>query len=262
MKEADLTVANTTRVSLVSFYGEKPLELCRLIEKLQTRLANHPLLRDIFDPYQMEQVHGTIIGCEGCKTNAGVVNQWFGQHRQADKYVDFAGLINYLRHQADFPLTIRFGGYDRQINFNFLSRERHLYERSFQLQSVNNQTIPVLIGWSWRDNAVTGEIDSLRRHLQNFNLLHKYHRTPDAIDNDFYLRLGTIDTQLSLPQINAIAVDLRNFLEAFPLSILISLKNLAFVQYQDLLLTPATIKVIPLETITASQLEQLYSKEY
>jgi hypothetical protein len=261
MKESDSTIADRINVSLVSFYGEKPLELCRLIEKLQTRLANHPLLQDNFAPYQLEQVHGTIIGCEGCKTDAGVVNQWFKQHRQVDKYVDFAGLINYFQHQADFPLTIRFGGYDRQMNFDFRSRDQHLYERSFQLQSANSQTIPVLIGWSWRDNIVTGEIDRLRRHLQNFNLLHKYHATINAIDNDFYLRLGTINAQL-IPQINAIAVDLRDFLAATPLSIPLSLKNLAFVQYQDLMLTPATTKVIPVETITASQLEQLYSAGY
>ncbi|MEY4520689.1 MAG: hypothetical protein RLZZ499_3289, partial [Cyanobacteriota bacterium] len=129
-------------VSLVAFYGNKPVELASLIQKLQTHLANHQLLQDKFFPYQLTQVHGTIIGCEGWKTNLGVVNQWFQEKRQETKYIDFAGLINYLQHQVDLPITIRFAGYDRNINYNFLSRDQHLYHRSFQLQSVDDNTIP------------------------------------------------------------------------------------------------------------------------
>ena len=246
-------------VSLVAFYGDKPVVLASLIQKLQTYLANHQLLQDKFVPYQLTQVHGTIIGCEGWKTNLGVVNQWFQEKRQETKYIDFAGLINYLQHQVDLPITIRFAGYDRNINYNFLSRDRHLYHRSFQLQSADNEYISVLIGWSWQDRAVTLAIDNLRRELQRFNLLHKYHAIPSDIDNDFYLRLGTIKANLTLPEIDAIALEIRNLLVAQSISIAIQLENLAFVQYQDLSLTPATTKVIPVTEILPSELQQLYS---
>jgi hypothetical protein len=246
-------------VSLVAFYGDKPVALASLIQKLQTHLANHQLLQDKFVPYQLTQVHGTIIGCEGWKTNLGVVNQWFQEKRQETKYIDFAGLINYLQHQVNLPVTIRFGGYDRNTNYNFLSRDRHLYHRSFQLQSAENNSIPVLIGWSWQDHTVTLAIDNLRRELQRFNLLHKYHAIPDDIDNDFYLRLGTIKANLTLSEIDAIALEIRNLLAAQSISIAIQLENLAFVQYQDLSLTPATTKVIPVTKILLSELQQLYS---
>jgi hypothetical protein len=246
-------------VSLVAFYGDKPIVLASLIQKLQTYLANHQLLQDKFVPYQLTQVHGTIIGCEGWKTNLGVVNQWFQEKRQETKYIDFASLINYLQHQVDLPITIRFAGYDRNTNYNFLSRDRHLYHRSFQLQSVDNESIPVLIGWSWQDSVVTLAIDNLRRDLQRFNLLHKYHAIPDDIDNDFYLRLGTIKANLTLAEIDAIALEIRNLLAAQSISIAIQLENLAFVQYQDLSLTPATTKVIPVTEILPSELQQLYS---
>lgn len=102
-------------------------------------------------------------------------------------------------------------------------------------------------------------INKLRRDLQQFNLLHKYHTTPEAIDNDFYLRLGTIDRQLTSEEIREIATDIRNTLEAQPaLYIPINLNDLAFAQYQDLTLSLATTKVIPAAEITASQLKQLY----
>ena len=245
-------------VSLVAFYGNKPPQLVALIRELQIYLANYESIRDRFIPYQLEQVHGTIIGCEGSKTEWGIINKWFYDRRQETKYINIPGLVDYLQNRI-VPLTIRFGGYDRTFNYNFLSRDRHLYYRSFQLQQAQTQTLPVLIGWSW-DNGVTLAIDDLRRNLQQFNLLHKYHETPEAIDNDFYLRLGTIDRQLTFEEINAIATDIRNLLATrSPKYIPITANDIAFARYQDLLLTPATTKVIPVTEISANQLLQLYS---
>ncbi|MGF1590767.1 MAG: hypothetical protein ACFCU7_16290 [Pleurocapsa sp.] len=246
-------------VSFIAFYGDKSLQLTTFINKIQAYLVNHELIQDRFIPYQPEQIHGTIIGCEGFKIDSGVINQWFYEHRQETRYIDFPGLINHLQHQVNFPLSIRFGGYDRHTNYNFFSRNQHLYFRSFQLQPVDNQTIPILIGWSWENYSVSLAIDNLRRDLQQFNLLHKYHVTSDAMDNDFYLRLGTINGKLNSEEINAIATDIRNILESqLALYFPINLNDLAFAQYQDLSLTPAKTKVIPVGEITANQLEQLY----
>lgn len=243
-------------VSLVAFYGDKPPQLVALIQKLQTYLAKGELTKNCFIPYQLEQVHATIIGCEGLKTESGIIDKWFYECRQETRYIDILGLTNYLQHQI-VPITIRFGGYDRASNYNFLSRQQHLYFRSFQLQLAQTQTIPVLIGWSW-DNDVTLAIDNLRRNLQQFNLLHKYHDSPEAIDNDFYLRLGTLVRQLTSEEVDAIAMDIRNLLVTQPYYIPITLDDLAFARYQDLLLTPATTKVIPVTEISANQLQQLY----
>ncbi len=247
---------SSINLSLVAFYGDKPVELSSLINKLQKRIVNHELIQNKFIPYQLEQVHGTIIGCEGLVTDSGIISKWFYEQRQETKQIDFPGLINYLQHQINFPITIRFGGYNPQQEYNFLSREQHLSLRSLQLQPANNQTIPIVIGWSWKNNGVSREIDKLRRNLQQFNLLHKYHSNPDAIDNDFYLRLGTITKKLTLDEENAIAADLRNLLSTqAPLYIPINLNNITFVQYQDLLLPPATTKVIPISQFQSANLD-------
>ena len=255
MKEANTAAAN---VSLVAFYGDKPIELIDLIERLQGKLGNHKLLGDKFIPYQMGQVHATIIGCEGLRNSQGIISQWFRERRGEEKYINFAELTNYLQQQLDLPLTICFGGYNRDRDYNFLSRDRPLYERSFQLQPAGDLTIPILIGWSWQNNSVTSAIDKLRRSFQRFNLLHKYHATTEAIDNDFYLRLGTINALLSTDEIKAIASEICDLLAASAVLIPLCSKDLAFVQYRDLQLTPATTKVVPIADITASQLEQLY----
>lgn len=249
-----------TNVSLVAFYGDKPTELVNLIKRLQSCLASHRLTQHHFVPYQLKQVHGTIIGCEGLNQKSRVVSKWFYERRKETKYINFSGLLDYLQHQINFPLIIRFGGYDRTYKYNFSSRNQHLYVRSFQLQPTDNQTVPILIGWTWNHNSVTLDIDNLRRDLQQFNLLHKYHATSDAVDNDFYLRLGTINTQLTSTVINAISTDMRHLLETQPaLLVPIKLENLAFVQYQDLLLSPATTKVISVSKSNNLKLEQLYS---
>ena len=238
---------STKNLSLVAFYGHKPVELINLIQKLQEHLVNHPLVQDQFIPYRLEQVHGTIIGCEGLQTESGIISKWFHELRQETRYIDLPGLINHLQHQVNLPLSIRFAGFGRNTNYNFLSREQHPHFRSWQLQPAVEQTIPVLIGWSWSNNSVSPAIDNLRRDLQQFNLLHKYHKTDHAIDNDFYLRLGTIDRRLTSSEIEEIATDMRDLLATLPaLYIPINLENLVLVEYQDLSLTPATTKIIPL----------------
>ena len=246
-------------VSLVAFYGDKPQQLKDLIRQLQKLIGSHELVGDKFIPYQLEQVHATIIGCEGNKTAAGIVNRWFDVRRQETRHIDIEGLANYLRNKITLPPTIRFGGFDRVTEYNFRSRNEHLYLRSFQLQPTETETIPILIGWSWSDSQVTLAIDNLRRSFQQFNLLHKYHATDRAIDNDVYLRLGTIARPLNESARQAIATEVRNFLESqSPLYLPLEKNNLAFANYQDLALTPATTQTIPISTITSQKLATFY----
>lgn len=251
-------IPNVSSISLVAFYGKKPAPLVALLKELQGCLASHRLTQGQFNPYQLEQVHATIIGCEGLISDRGIISRWFERHRRKTEYINIAGLVDYLQHRANLPLTIRFGGYDRQKNYNFLSRDLHLSIRSFQINALQEQGVPVLIGWSWENNRISLAIDNLRRDLEQFNLSHKYHPTPEAVDNDFYLRLGTIERQLSSEQMEEIAIDIRNLLETKPLCISIELEDLAFARYRDLQFTPATTKAIPVTEISPSQLEQLY----
>ena len=260
MGETHLDNPDLPNVSLVACYSEKTSELKALIQKLQTGLAQHELI-DSFTPYHLGQVHGTIIGCEGVQTKSGIVNKSYGNLRNETRYMNIPGLVDYLQYQVKFPFNICFGGYDLNFDYNFLSRNKHPYLRSFQLQSIGDKTIPVLIGWPWQNNTISGDIDRLRKKLQQFNLLHKYHRELDDVDNDFYLRIGTIDSPLTIEATEIIAKDIRTLLASqSTLSIPIYLQDLAFAQYQDLSFNPSTTRVFSAAKITSSQLEQLYSQ--
>ncbi|MEM9272447.1 MAG: hypothetical protein AAGA80_05715 [Cyanobacteria bacterium P01_F01_bin.143] len=246
----------SSNVSLVAFYGDKPWLLSQLIKNIQDYLTRLPE----FIPYQIEQIHATVLGCEGWKTASGIISKWFYQRRKEIRYLDGVGWVEYLQDHGFRSFDVYLGGYDRDRDYNFLSRHKHPYHRSFQLQKVNETSyIPILIGWPQRKGLITQELDQLRRDAQRFNLLHKYHEQTDNIDNDFYLRLGTINSSLSAEAIAAVEHHVREALRTRPsIKLSFSQDNLAFAQYQDLSLALATTKIISLREITGEQLLKLY----
>ncbi len=88
-----MLIPNIPNVSLLAFYGDKPTQLSKLVYKLQTYLANLEILQGKFIRDQLEQVHGTIIGCEGLKTELGVINKWFYELKQRERPTN---LIRYV----------------------------------------------------------------------------------------------------------------------------------------------------------------------
>ena len=51
------------QLTLVSFYGEKNAEFAAWIRKIQQLLSAE--LGTDFEPYSLDQIHGTIIGLDG-----------------------------------------------------------------------------------------------------------------------------------------------------------------------------------------------------
>ncbi len=143
-----MLISNIPNVSLLAFYGDKPTQLSKLVYKLQTYLANLEILQGKFIPDQLEQVHGTIIGCEGLKTELGVINKWFYELKQREFGVCPTGTLS-------------------------------------------------LTTCSATANGVLAAREATLR----------------SIDNDLYLRLGTIGGKLHPEIIQAIALDIRNILD-------------------------------------------------
>lgn len=253
-------MSNLPNVSLVAFYQHKPSKLAELIIHLQQYLTESDLLSGKFTSYQLPQVHGTAIGCEGWKTPGGIVSEWWSARRNQTKYLDISGLIDYLNSDSLLPVNIRLGGYQSGRDYHFLSRKQHPFLRSFQLQSGGaGELIPVLIGWSFQDNYITTQIERLRREAQQFNLLHKYHHPPEAIDNDFYLRLGTIRGEFTPEIIAAIAYRVRMLLaNRTPVDVTLDRHSLAFAKYEDLTLTPATTEIVSVTEATSEVIQGLY----
>ena len=49
------------------------------------------------------------------------------------------------------------------------------------------------MGWPFSAQTYPGTLDAFRRCFNHYNVLHKYHRTDNDIDNDFFFVLGRIE---------------------------------------------------------------------
>lgn len=224
-----LRIPGHMQLTLVSHYGEKDPDLADLIHLLQMRLGS--LLPGVFRPYQLEQVHGTIVGLEGCGTRAAVRNENSGQS------MDVKGLLAYLSQELH-PIDVRIGGYRHISNFPFNSRGLHPYLRSFSIQGE----IAVAMGWSMESDAVNRPLDGLRREFIRFGVRHKWHKSDDDVDDDFFFVLGRIDRRrVTAATRDAVAEEMRMLLAGHSgTTIRISNDTLRLVGYLD--------SQLPLET--------------
>lgn len=246
-------IPNFPNVSLVAFYGKKSPEFTLLIQELQQHLSY--LLPGVFECYALESIHATFLGCEGIKTERGILSKWFLERRKEFKIVDFDGFLNFIQNCDRLPMNIQLGSYNPQVDYGFTSRNKHPYERSFCFQNE----IAVLRGWPVRAGKIIMDIDNLRRSAENFNLLHKYHGNPDAVDNDCYLRVGVLNSTVSKEKLREVERKLRELLKMLsPLHLCLSLEDLSFVRYQDYTFPLATTQVIPFKDATPEKLEKLY----
>ncbi len=175
------------QVTLVAHYGDKPAALSALVGHLQGKL--HTLLGPAFRAYELEQVHGTVIGLEGCRLGSRVMNQHSGSP------MNLRGALDFVRSPRFRPISVQIGGYHASGAYPFQSRNAHPYLRSFSAQG----DIAVAMGWPNEDGSYPSSLDLLRRAFQEYGISHKWHRTGDEVDNDFFFVLGTIDRGMTDP---------------------------------------------------------------
>ncbi|MGB3401769.1 MAG: hypothetical protein WBA77_03690 [Microcoleaceae cyanobacterium] len=247
-----IIVPETPNVSLVSFYGKKPPDFEALLLLLQGYLSNE-LLRQ-FTPLPLPQIHGTLLGCEGGKTPQGILSQWFLKKRNQQRQINLAGLIDAVDQFEKLSVQIRLAGYHATIDYGFKSREQHPYFRSFQFQNRK----AVLRGWPFYQSRFPEDIGNFRDSAQTVNVLHK-HQPQKGVDNDFYLRIGNVDSDIPESKLAAIETKIQEFLRIqSPLLLTLNQSSIAFVQYQDLSLPPQTTQSFPIQAITVETLAQLY----
>jgi hypothetical protein len=252
-----------TQIGIVAYYGQKPLALAHLIEACQQQLQRS--LGAGFQPYELAQVHATILGLEQVEDGSGD-NRNFAQLRDERRRMDVAALLEALRTTKRLPITIQIGGFaDRP--YPFTSRGRTPFARSFNIQGDR----AVLMGWPLNPTAKGSAayppvLSELRRAGEAFNVLHKYHAAPRDMDNDFYLRLGLLDAAtISADALATASADLRAYLGIVQPTIhSIHLEQLALVAYDDERLPLHSTRVWSLDqpTLTPSFIKQLYQEAH
>lgn len=242
------------QVTLVALYGEKAPHVADWLEKCQTEVKS--ILGAIFQPYDVRQLHATLVGLE----RSGSSNANFLLHRGKAVTMDLTGLLHFLRLGGRFPFQIQLGGF-RDREYPFTSRGQNPYHRSFSLQKDK----VVVMGWPLRGTPLNPApprrtmtdwiqgvmlrllspaiqesrtyppvLDDLRQSFQGFNILHSWHRALTDVDNDFYLRLGTIEpAPLDPAAQKKVEAKLRDHLSRTPLVIEVGLAQVSFVAYED-----------------------------
>jgi hypothetical protein len=177
-------------VSAVALYGAKPEPLRLLLESVRKIVTAR--LGSAFEPYSLDQVHGTLIVLSGWpdgQVPGAVTNQYFLEHRGIRRAMDLDLVQELLARQLSPPLQIRIGGLGPADPAPFTSRGQHLHERSFSAQAG----ALVLAGWpaiSLRSAGARQPLDRLRRSMTAAGVLHRYHAAPADVDDDFHLVAG------------------------------------------------------------------------
>jgi hypothetical protein len=246
------------QLALVAFYREKPAALGQLIQSCQEQLQRS--LGSAFQPYELAQVHATILGLERIGDGLGH-NYNFANLRGEQRTMDLAGLLDFIGTTDRLPFTVQFGGFADRA-YPFTSRGRKPYARSFVIQGDK----AVLMGWPV-DSLAKGRaayphtLDELRRQGQAFNVLHKYHQTDNDVDNDLYLRLGLLETTaVPAALLATVSADLRGYLSIRqPLRATVGADELSLIAYADERLPPATTRSWPLDhpDLTPAFLQQI-----
>ena len=222
------------QVSLVSMYGSKPLLMENLIKLLWERIKSSSL-KKIFKPYQIYQIHGTIIGMEKLLgiNNYYNINKWNDLRIKVE--MDFNKLSNVI--SAHLPISIRFGGFDKSY-IDFMSFGKKPYERSFQIQLSKGKVI--IIGWPHEIGDFSNKrLWNLRKDLEvNCNIRHKYAKFED---NDFFMVLGDLKgiNLFSEQEINKLKAEvfnlegiIRKYLSLNPTDITITYEDIYIAQYE------------------------------
>ena len=200
------------QVTAVALYGQKPSGLRDLINEYQDLIETETKTQSglSFKPYDLDQVHATVVGLERCIGSA-LLNLNFMKWRGRPQQMNFEGLLTYFRSCAPLPFEVQIGGFQNR-EYPFTSRGQKPYERSFSVQGDK----AVVMGWplcgdpaaslpvsasAWvvESRRYPTVLDALRRHCQHFGILHGYHRQFTDFDNDFYFRIG-IFSPSAIPQ--------------------------------------------------------------
>jgi hypothetical protein len=242
------------QLTLVSFYGEKPETFTVWIHEIQKALSAE--LGNHFEPYSLEQIHGTIIGLEGTRAEDGVRSNNRLEHLGEERTFDFDGMLSFLRTTFG-GFSIQVGGFRPNRDYLFRSQGQPPFARSFSLQ----RGTAVTMGWPKAGATFPNELDRLRRALEPFGALRKWAWNEGEVDNDFYFVVGRLSPTLDEVRREATEFKVRELLASSPpLMLNLSPRDLQFISYTDRRLTPEDTRVFPLKDAmtTAEALTNAY----
>jgi hypothetical protein len=230
-------------VTLVAYYGEKPPQFADILCCIQDELRR--CLGTAFNPYNIAQVHATIISLDGFRVGREIINRRYWELRGEHRPMNIAQIIKFLRDTHLIPFDVQIGGFYLEDSYTFRSHGQHPYFRSFSIQDET----AVAIGWPFNAKGFPMTLENLRRDLSGYNVLHKWYDLEDQADNDFHFVVGNVDRRLiSDFIIQSVQEEIRKSLSSIePVRINVDRDALYLVAYLDSRLPISTSLRIPLD---------------
>lgn len=205
-----------------------------------------------FEPYSLDQIHGTIIGLEGTRIENGIRSNNRLEYLAEECTFDFDGILSFLRTSFDGS-ALQVGGFRPDADYSFHSQGQHPFVRSFSIQ----RETAVAMGWPTISGTLPNALDQLRRTLERFGALRKWAWNEGEVDNDFYFVVGRVAPTLSEAVREATELKIRESMASSPPLILrLTPHDLQFVSYTDRRLLHEDARVFPLKD-TATTAEAL-----
>ena len=211
-----------------------------------------------FKPYDLNQVHGTIIGLEGDISDSVIVSRWYkeeGHHRA----IDSNRLLTFIRSDRIKDFEFKMGGWQyHDHECGIKSRGQHPFIRSFSIQGEK----AVAMGWPFRNGRYSEDLYELRKSFEEINFLHKWNKD-DYKDNDFFFVLGSVSrAHLKQSVIHRAECEIRTILAGIDERVRVGKDTMSIVAYVDTQLPLATSNAFGIEdsALTPELIHHLYKQ--
>lgn len=231
--------------TIVALYSDdKPESYLNLINRIFDQFPTQT--PDWLTKYEIKNIHATIVGLEGQSTGEGRVihDNLFARFgglldRKDLPGINFQGILNFFK-QMSWPIRIQVGGFSPN-DTNPYDPQRSPFQRAFDIQ---DNGLIVMMGWPIAVDlkSFLPTLLGIRKYLECFNAVHKYHVRPQQQDNDLFFVLGSLDfekwQQRETEERNKIEQELielrtkvRELLAKEPQIIEVSLQDIWVLQY-------------------------------
>jgi hypothetical protein len=238
------------QVTLVAFYGQKRQNFRNLINAIFSEIEQSPLGSN-FEPYQMNQIHGTLVGMEKMAGSEEFYNFNIWEKEGRKEEMNFKHI--YSNVALFFPVNIQFGGFNEDYK-GFSSLGGIPFNRTFEISWTSKKVI--LIGWSMAEGKKVAD----KKLLEARETLQDQHNIRPKMDNDndLYMVIGEFQNLELLPE-KALATlkesgkklerSIRNKLAENKEELILSTEDLFYVQYESRTLDYNTSKAWSIEKV-------------
>ncbi|MEM9917860.1 MAG: hypothetical protein AAF990_07180 [Bacteroidota bacterium] len=252
------------QLTLVSFYGPKNTAFVEYMDALHSEIKKSELAA-WYRPYDIDQIHGTLIGLEKLVGFQEHFNRNIWEKDGLKRLMQTDCILEIIERYLEETI-IRMGGIQKGTSA-FHSWGRDPYDRMFNIQADRLN----INGWPYTAQAdevrcAESLVDLRSAFYQQANIQHKYHQQKD---NDFYMVLGRLDFKgLSAreiettckPAMRALKKTITEKMSTKLLELKLAIDNTFLVQYEDKDLNRRRSKSWNIEVLRSNPdfIQQLY----